>query len=410
MGRKLKGSVFKDGEHWYFRLFLRSKKRYSAKIPPRPSGEKIDRKYADRYAQTQADRYRLGLWDPETPAPPEEIAKAETVRAFAASWLKLLTNANAAGDRRMWDLHLANKPLCALRLEEVRPRHVRELITVLKETPAKRGGKLSARTVRNLYSLVQRLFAFAVEQERIAASPCQGLRKALPKIVDKVPGARRGWVRTASEVRLLTSDLRVPADRRVLYALEFYTGARFSELAVVRWDDIVKREPLDGLLISKSRDMATKEAKSTKTGVPREVPVHPELRAILTAWWEAGWQEQYGRAPKCTDLVVPSRRLESRDVRNNWDRYAEDCDRLSIPRRRQHDSRRTFISQALAGGARSDVLEWITHDASAASIMNLYTTLPWQTLCAAVLCLRYESPPPPSAVDIGRDIGSGSAD
>jgi hypothetical protein len=71
------------------------------------------------------------------------------------------------------------------------------------------------------------------------------------------------------------------------------------------------------------------------------------------------------------------------------ERFHEDLERLGLRPRRQHDARRTFISLALAGGARKDRLRWVTHGPTG-DIVDAYTTLPWETLCNEVLWLRVD--------------------
>lgn len=39
----------------------------------------------------------------------------------------------------------------------------------------------------------------------------------------------------------------------------------------------------------------------------------------------------------------------------------EDCKALGLRGRSNHDAQRTFISIARAGGARTDILKWVTH-------------------------------------------------
>jgi len=56
--------------------------------------------------------------------------------------------------------------------------------------------------------------------------------------------------------------------------------------------------------------------------------------------------------------------------------FHQDCDRVGLRRRRQYDSRRTFISLSQADRARKDILRWVTHGATG-DIVDLYTTLPW---------------------------------
>jgi len=54
-----------------------------------------------------------------------------------------------------------------------------------------------------------------------------------------------------------------------------------------------------------------------------------------------------------------------------------------LRKRRLHDLRRS------CDGGRKDILRWITHGPSG-DIMDSYTTLPWDALCAEVTKLRIE--------------------
>jgi integrase len=180
------------------------------------------------------------------------------------------------------------------------------------------------------------------------------------------------------------TDARVPPDRQVLYALEHLTGARFSEIAAARWlawDR--KRKPLGCLSIAYSRDLYSGRDKAVKTGVPREVPVHPRLAKILADWWERGFKEHYGRPPTLDDRIVPTRGFKARDPRNNWTRHDEDCTALEIRRTRQHDARRTFISALRNAGVPADVVNWITHGREQ-TVQGQYTEPAWKVLCDAV--------------------------
>jgi hypothetical protein len=68
-----------------------------------------------------------------------------------------------------------------------------------------------------------------------------------------------------------------------------------------------------------------------------------------------------------------------------------DLELLGMRRRRQHDTRRTFISLAIADGARKDLLRWVTHGPEGDQ-MDDYTTPPWEALCREVSCLRIRLP------------------
>ena len=73
------------------------------------------------------------------------------------------------------------------------------------------------------------------------------------------------------------------------------------------------------------------------------------------------------------ELIVPSRGQGKRapghrSVNHMLKKFRGDRGKLKIPERRQHDSRRTLISLARAGGANADALKVFTHGSSQAMI------------------------------------------
>jgi hypothetical protein len=186
------------------------------------------------------------------------------------------------------------------------------------------------------------------------------------------------------EVELVISSDSIPLDRRVLYALFFFTGVRLGEAAGLLWSDVDDAAaPLKRLSISRSYD------GDTKTQTPREVPVHPVLASILAEWKLSGFAAMLGRHPGKDDLLIPSRVGVMRSRNQVRGKFLDDLARLGLRPRRVHDTRRTFITLARVDGARKDVLEPITHSGRG-GIMDVYTSLPWTTLCEAVACLKLE--------------------
>ncbi len=127
--------------------------------------------------------------------------------------------------------------------------------------------------------------------------------------------------------------------------------------------------------------------KGTKTGVVHEVPVHPALAKVLGEWKLTGWRKRMGRASKADDLIVPTINGTHRDVRKALEDFHEDLIRIGLRRRRHYDSRRTFISLGLDGGASKDILESITHPRPK-DAFDLYRTASWEARCEAVLKVR----------------------
>jgi len=282
-----------------------------------------------------------------------------------------------------------------LALREIRALQVRNLVRALKAKCGPGKDQLAPRTVRHVYATLHRLFEDALAEELIEVNPCTLKRGELPAKVDKDPTWRATAVFTREELTALISDARIPEHRRVLYAGIFLTGSRIGEWAARRWRDWdTTLQPLGRLLVATSYSRKLHREKSVKTERPREVPVHPVLAGILAAWRADGWANLYGRAPTPDDLISPSPTGRHLADPNVLERLHADLATLGIRPRRIHDSRRTFISLAQADGARKDVLRWVTHGPTG-DIVDLYTTLPWATLCEEVVKLRITLQAPP---------------
>lgn len=302
-----------------------------------------------------------------------------TLERFAARWVEERRGrgiATVADDEARLKKHVL-PVLGAMEIDEVRPRHVRELVSALRR------GSLAPRTVSNVYGALRAMFSDAVADEVLSSSPVALKRQEVPSRIDKDPRWRATAIFTADELRRVLSSERVPLDRRVAFALMGLAGLRFGEAAAVRWGDLATLEPLSRLWIAESYDTKTKTVKSTKEEQPRGVPVIPELAELLTEWRAHGWRAMLRREPNDADFIIPSRRGANRSVNHMLKKLNQDLERLGMRPRRQHDFRRTFTSLCRAGGAREDLLRFITHGPSP-SVMDAYTTLPWQALCDQV--------------------------
>ncbi len=292
---------------------------------------------------------------------------------------------NAKNDQARLERY-AVPTLGRLLLTQVRPRHVHELITSLKN-PEK---GLAPRTIISVAGLVRRLFNDAVSHELVESSPYQLKRGELPKKRDKNPGWRSTALFTRDEAERLISDPALPEGRRVVYALGLLAGLREGEVSALRWRAIDKRrEPLGSVAVVASFTRKNKREKAPKTGLAREVPLHPALATLLARWRLSGWAKSHGRQPKADDLVVPNQ--EGRHITDNnlLRALAIDLVALGMRPRRFHDARRTFISLARGDGANRDVLRTCTHDPMGDQF-DQYTTFTHADRCEAVGKLKLE--------------------
>lgn len=294
-----------------------------------------------------------------------------------------------------------------MKLDEVRARHIRDMIKALKKlkrTNPKTGkteARFANRTIRHIYGIVRVMFNDAIADELIDATPCvlrsRNKKDQLPPKQDRDPRWRGLAVYSRQEVERLISAPEIPLVRRVLYAFLFLTGMRISELVARRWCDYdPERGPLGWLHIHSAYVLKLKREKDTKTGVTREIPVHPTLAAVLAEWRLHGWRAWMGRDPQLGDLILPSQMLPRKNrVRMegffsstvSWEWLTKDCKTLGLRHRRQHDTRRTFVSIGIADTGHKALIKWISHGAEADQV-GQYTTFGWDELCEAVAKIR----------------------
>lgn len=343
----------------------------------RESTHQGDVRVAARMERERRREVALGTWKPTTSRTDARV----TVGDYAAIWLARLEERQVAtlrSYRQRYADHV--DPTLGHRvLADIRPRDVIAFVSALKRSD------LAPRTVHHVYDVLRSLCRDAVIDEVIVATPCVLPPKTLPKKRDKDPTWRAHAVYTRDEVETLISSELVAEDRRVYYALLFLLGCRPGEAVGRRWEDLdTVARPLGRMLIATQHD-----GRETKTLAPREMPVHPTLAAILARWRLEGWARWYGRPPRQSDLIIPSRLSPERvrDTQTTWAGLQADLDRLELRRRRQHDGRRTFVSLARIDGARPDVLETCTH-AAKGDVFALYTSWDWATKCAEVAKLR----------------------
>lgn len=264
-----------------------------------------------------------------------------------------------------------------MRLGEIRPKHVAELVRSL-------GADLAPKSVLNVHGVLSALLARARFDELVPDNPARGLPRGI------LPENRRkrqvsAWTRGELE-RWITPNADVPEDRTVAYAIAAFTGARVGEIAGLRWRDLdTDAKPLWRWALKTQYDGAP-----LKTDEPRDVPVHTELARILAAWKLEGWPRYARRRPEPTDFVVPR---EDGSVHSRQSLGAKAVRRHAVAvgvdstGRDFHSFRRAFVTLARTDGARVDVLERVTHNAKGEQIDG-YTYFGWAALCDAVSCVR----------------------
>lgn len=299
---------------------------------------------------------------------------------YAESWLKRRTTATVNDDRTRLELHVLPR-IGHLPIADVRPRHCRDVIMELRAAK-----HLAPKTIREIAGLMTTLFKSALIDEVVTMQPSIYERGVLPKKVDKDPTWRHEAIYTREEVEQLLSDERVPYDRRVFYAIKFFTG-RHGEVASLTWRQYdATAKPLGSINLG-----------VTKSGVPRRVPVHPVLAKVLAQWKLSGWEDHYGDKPKPHHLICPTRNLTRRGANEAQRQLKYDLEKIGLRVRagatrfrRGHDLRRTLITLARSDGAIDSLLRVVTHGPKSGDMLDVYSTPLWADLCREIAKLRIE--------------------
>jgi integrase len=302
-----------------------------------------------------------------------EKANAETpLGAYADGVLakRAATVRTIGRERQLFDTfvrpHLGDVPLAS-----IRPRTVIAWIEKIRGTRA-------PKTVRNAHAVLSAVLAVARVDELVADNAAKGLPpKTLPKVDRRT---KSSWTR--AEVGAFISSPLVPDDRRVVYAIAAFTGARLGEIAGMRWADLdTAARPLWRWSLRTQYDGAP-----LKTDNPRDVPIHPELQRILERWRADGWPHYTAGARYERGFVVPR---EDGAVHSDNSMGAKAVTRhaaklgIEVGTRDFHSFRRFFITHAREDGASAEAVERITHNATG-TMIDGYTYFGWPFLCSAV--------------------------
>ncbi|MGH3430113.1 MAG: tyrosine-type recombinase/integrase, partial [Mycobacteriales bacterium] len=244
-----------------------------------------DRREAVRLEKRRRTEIATGTYQPQV------NSSATTVSQFAKDWLAARRNRTADDDRARIRMHVLSRVwLADMSIEDVRPRHIKQLVEELNASVSEKTGQIiSGKMVSNIFGAVRTMFRDARIAELTREDPCV-IPSGLIKRKTKKPRAPY----SRADARALLGQLVSSDARRVWNALALYTGMREGEVCGRRWGDWDEdASPLGCLAVESQYD-----GQPLKTDNPRTVPVHPELAAILAWWRKGGFEQAFCRKPK----------------------------------------------------------------------------------------------------------------
>ncbi|MFD3005155.1 site-specific integrase [Thermus tengchongensis] len=310
-----------------------------------------------RYAETrrEAEKLLAELVDQKAKGLLAEPSKL-TTREFAQEYLKRLAreglrpnSLRLAKDELAYALPSlkepgAHDPIGRMRLQEVKPAHIRAVLDDLLEQG------YAPRTIRRVHMRLKALFREALRLELVARNPVEAVSLRLPQ------GERAARALEPHEVaRLLEEAGRSKSpDMALLLRLMLETGLRRGEALALQWRDIdfARGE------LRVWRAWAKVNGKATFTGLKtptakRPVPVPLKLLALL----EARRQELLERlTPEelAEVFLFGGDRPFDPDAFNHYLRRL--AQKAGLGRVRAHDLRHTWASLALSRGVPLEVV------------------------------------------------------
>jgi len=241
--------------------------------------------------------------------------------------------------------------LAATPLSDVRQGQVVEWIRELSDRrPA------DAPPVRALYMQLYRLFEDAVADGMLPANPCRSDR-AVPEGLKLDADRQLSNHFTRAELEQLISDPRVDRFRRCQWAVLALTGARIGEVLClrVRHCDLA-RQPLGRLLITGRWDSKLRRVTPSKSGLPREVPIHRALAALLQEHVREALPARLGRPADADDLLFPAVGGAPQQAGTTLAHLQRDLDMVGVRKGNLHTLRRTFFALGRQDGASAQIL------------------------------------------------------
>ncbi|HVE86274.1 MAG TPA: site-specific integrase, partial [Myxococcales bacterium] len=247
---------------------------------------------------------------------------------------------------------LGSVPLC-----DVRHHHVLEWMRELAERRP-----LDSPPARALYMQLYRLFEEAVADGLLTTNPCRADRETAGALVADVDRRLSNHF-TRAELERLISDGRVDRFRRCQWAVLSLTGARIGEVLCLRVRHLdLPRQPLGRLLVTGRWDSKQRRIAPPRSGLPREVPVHRTLAAILSEHVREVLPVRLGRAVDPDDLLFPAPGGAPQQAGTTLAHLQRDLEVVSLRKGNLHTLRRTFFALGRQDGAAPHILRLISEE------------------------------------------------
>lgn len=212
---------------------------------------------------------------------------------------------------------------------------------------------LSAKTVRNLHSIVHHCFQDALDMEIISRNPVKSRKELLPKATKKEMLILEG-----EAVESFLAEIQGKEFEELFY-IDLFTGMREGEILGLSWDCIDFKNQTITIKQQLKRDSHIGEKNSqyiiddTKTGNNRTIRPAPSVFPILK---KVKKQQQENQLRNGSRFYNPSNLVFTDEIgqwingRTLLKAFKKRVDAIGIPEMRFHDLRHTYAALSLQNG------------------------------------------------------------
>jgi integrase len=303
-------AVYKRKDVWYYAFCIRGV-RYRKAVPEART------KFQALQAETKA---REDVYNHRYIAEESNITLKEFVEKVFLPWAK--------DAKRSWQNDVSrSKPILSFfrnkTMREITRANIEQYRKERSGSQTERGNSRAPASVDRELQLLSRIFSLAIEYGKVRENPCKGV-----KLLAKHNLVTR-YLSPEEEEKLMPLLTGRRAHLYDILKITLYTGMRRTEILTLN------RSQIDFL-----RDSI--ELTKTKSGRPRSVPIHPDLKSVL---------ERLCQQAKVSGYLFENPKTEKpiADIKTAWRNALEDA---GIPHIPFHCAgRHTFGTRAIDNGA-----------------------------------------------------------
>jgi len=194
-------------------------------------------------------------------------------QVYVPSWAdRQLRSSTRRGYEKTWSTYV-QAHLGKRRLAEYATKDATNFLTQLVRR-GKRGDGLSQTTHAHVKALMSAVFAHAVSLGLIEHNPIKGA-----KLLTKARAPRPTEHYTLAEAKAIIEALSARVDAQCAFACAFFLGLRPSEIAGLRWEDVLA----DRLHVQRAAVLGIVDGTKTRKSTEQLLLIEP-VRSLLEAW------------------------------------------------------------------------------------------------------------------------------